>query len=77
MDAVFKIRGDEFDETLFKKIKALLKKSDRTSVVIHVTDESALYFRSLEKSMGELQQPEEMISFTMERLETYTAKKKK
>ena len=77
MDAVFKIKGDEFDETLFKKIKALLRKSDNSSVVIHVTDESSEYFRTLEKSIGELNRPQDLISFTMEGLETYTATKKK
>ena len=77
MDAIFKIKGDEFDETLFKKIKALLRKSDKTSVVIHVTDESAAYQRTLEKSINELNRAGDLISFTMEGLETYTANKKK
>ena len=76
MDAVFKIKGDEFDETLFKKIKALLRKSDKASVVIQITDEQDAYHRTLQKSISELNQPEKLLSFTMESLETYNKKSK-
>lgn len=73
MDAVFKIKGDEFDETLFKKIKALLRKSENSSIIIQVTDEQGAYHRSLQKSISELDRAENLISFTQEGLETYTA----
>ena len=76
MDAVFKIKGDEFDETLFKKIKALLRKSGDASVVIQITDEQDAYHRALQKSIIELNQPEKLLSFTMESLETYNKKSK-
>ena len=73
MDAVFKIRGDEFDEVLFKKIKALLRKGDNASVLIRVSDEKDVYERTLQKSIDELNEPKQLLSFTMESLETYTS----
>ena len=76
MDAVFKIKGDEFDETLFKKIKALLSKTAQANVVIQITDEQDAYHRALQKSINELNQPEKLISFTMESLEAYNKKSK-
>jgi hypothetical protein len=76
MEAVFKIRGDEFDEALFKKIKALLRKSDNSSVLIRVTDEQDEYTRTLEKSISELNQPENLLSFTMDSLTTYNTASK-
>ena len=74
MDAVIKIKGDEFDEKLFKRIKALLGTNDNASVVIHVTDDQSAYLRDLEKSIKELNQSENLLSFTMESFETYNAK---
>ncbi|MDZ4847607.1 MAG: hypothetical protein SH857_18890 [Chitinophagales bacterium] len=76
MDAVFKIKGEEFDETLFKKIKALLRKADNASVVIQITDEQDAYHRALQQSVSELSRPEQLISFTMESLEAYNKKRK-
>jgi len=76
MDAVFKIKGEEFDETLFKKIKALLRKTEKASVVIQITDEQDAYHRALQKSISELNQPEKLLTFTMESLETYNKKGK-
>jgi hypothetical protein len=71
MDAVFNIKAEEFDETLFKKIKALLRKGNKASVLIHISDEQDVYQRTLTKSIQELNQPENLLSFTMESLEAY------
>jgi len=77
MDAIFRIKGNEFDEALFKKIKALLRKSGDAKVVIQVTDEQDAYHRSLQKSISELSDPpENLISFTMEELVAYNKKRK-
>ena len=77
MDAVFKISGEEFDEALFKKIKALLKKGSNSSVVIHVVDEKQAYKNALNKSIAELNNPDELISFAMEELVAYKTPSKK
>ena len=76
MDAIFRIKGDEFDETLFQKIKVLLRSANNSSVVIQVTDDKDAYDRALAKSVGELNQPDNLLSFSMENLETYHATKK-
>ena len=76
MDAVFKIKGTEFNATLFKKIKSLLGKKGNANVVIQVTDEEEAYHRALQKSISELSEPDKLISFSMEGLEEYTSKKK-
>lgn len=76
MDAVFNIKGEEFNETLFKKIKSLLRKTGNANVVIQITDDADAYHKALQKSISELSKPENLISFSMEGLEEYTAKKK-
>ena len=76
MDAIFRIKGDEFDETLFQKIKVLLRSANNSSVVIQVTDDKDAYDRALAKSIGELNQPDNLLQFSMESLETYHATKK-
>lgn len=76
MDAIFKIKGDEFDEALFKKIKALLRKSNEASVVIQITDDQDAYHRTLQQSIRELGDPEKHISFTMESLAAYNKRGK-
>ncbi|MDX2001611.1 MAG: hypothetical protein SFW35_04225 [Chitinophagales bacterium] len=71
MDAIFKIRGDEFDEALFNKIKALLNNNGKASIVIRVMDEQEVYNHDLMQSIAELEQPEKLISFTLEGLASY------
>ncbi len=70
MDAIFKIKAEEFDETMFRKIKALLRKGS-SSVIIHVTDESEAYHRTLQQSINELNKGDNLVSFAMEDLVKY------
>ena len=58
---------------LFKKIKALLRKGDNTSVLIHVSDEKDVYTQTLQKSIEEMNEPKQLLSFSMEDLEIYSA----
>ena len=68
MDALFKIKGNEFNEALFKKIKDLLRKGKNTSILIRVTDEQEVYQHTLEESIAQLNEPGELYSFTMQGL---------
>ncbi len=76
MDAVFKIKGEEFDEVLFKKIKALLRKNG-SSVIIQVTDESEVYHRMLQQSINEMNEGSKLVSFALEDLVKYKPTKAK
>jgi hypothetical protein len=77
MQAVIKIKNSEFNETLFRKIKAMLNKSKESSVVIKIVDGQSLYYEELTQSIAELDNGKSIVTFTPEELKKYAATRRK
>jgi hypothetical protein len=79
MDALIKISSSEFNEEVFKKIKALLKSVGDAEVIIAITNRTEgfsrkeskeEYWARLDKSIKDIEQGNG-VTFTMEELEEY------
>ncbi len=83
MDALIKIPSSEFNEDVFKKIKALIKSVGNAEITIAVsnkTDDSFRneskeeYWNRLNKSVADIEEGKGVV-FTMNELEAYLHKK--
>ena len=82
MDALIKIPSSEFNEEVFKKIKALIKSVGNAEVTIAISNKSDGIFRNeskeeywdrLNKSVVDIEQGKGIV-FTMDELEEYIHK---
>ncbi len=81
MDAVFHIKGDEFDETFIKQIKSLLMSKKKLELTIAISEEPSngflreetrgQYFARLDKAIDNLNKGI-AVTFTMDEFEEYT-----
>ncbi len=81
MDAVFRIKANEFDENLFNQIKSLLKSKKNLEITIAITEEQSKgilrnetrdeYFARLNKAIDNLNKGRG-INFTPEEFEDFS-----
>lgn len=76
MDAVIKLKASELNATLIDRIKALLKDNDDAEITISINN-TLEYYKVLDKSRKDLEEGQNLISFTMEELVEYTYKSKR
>jgi hypothetical protein len=74
MDAVIRVKAFELDMTLLERIKQLVSGNEDAVVTISVND-NLEYFETLARSKKDLETRNNLISFTMEELVEYSAKK--
>ena len=74
MDAVIRVKAFELDIFLLERIKQLVSGNDDAVVTISVNDNQE-YFETLARSKKDLETRNNLISFTMEELVEYSAKK--
>ncbi len=73
MNAVIKVKASELNVSLLERIKNLIADNKDAEVTISVVDKLAEYFEELNRSIKNLEEGN-VISFTMEELEEYSAK---
>jgi len=74
MDAVIRVKAFELDISLLERIKQLVSGNEDAVVTISVND-NLEYFETLARSKKDLETRNNLISFTMEELVEYSAKK--
>ena len=77
MDASIRIKVSELNTALLERIKALFQGKEDAELTISFNDAEYKYYNTLAHSKSELEQHNNLISFTMEELETYTISNKK
>jgi hypothetical protein len=73
MNAVIKVKASELNVSLLERIKTLIADNKDAEVTISVVDKRAEYFEELDRSIKNLEAGN-VISFSMEDLEQYSAK---
>lgn len=71
MDAVIKLRPEELDNKLLTKIKELTEGRNDIEVTISLIDKKAEYFRTLDRSIEDLNSNKDITTFTIEEFLTY------
>ncbi len=74
MDAIIRVKAFELDMSLLERIKQLVSGNENAVVTISVNDNQE-YFETLARSKKDLESRNNLISFTMEELAGYSAKK--
>jgi hypothetical protein len=77
MDALIKVKVSELNNAFLERLKAFFKGKDDAELTISFNEESYDYFEALDQSKQDLEQQRNLVTFTMEELEAYTAGKKK
>lgn len=75
MEAVFKIKADEFNSEIVEIIRNFLSHVADAEVMVTIKKSEPIYSEKLLRSKEELENGTNLISFTMEELEAYTASK--
>lgn len=73
MEATFKISAEEFDSEFFEKIKSFIIQTADAYVTVSVKEREPYYSDKLLHSKEELESKKNLITFTMEELQEYTA----
>ncbi len=71
MDAVIKLKPEELNNKLLTKIKELTEGRKDIEVTISLTDKKSEYFRTLDRSIGDLSSGRDITTFTIEEFLTY------
>ena len=77
MDAVIKVRVSELNASLLKRLKSLFQGMEDTELTITYDSRNNDYLTVLERSKKDLEERNNLVTFTMEELEEYTLKSKK
>ncbi len=75
MNAVIKLRPEELDNNLLQKIKELVNGRTDVEVTISLSDNKSEYFKTLDRSIADLNLDKDTISFTMEEFLEYPSSK--
>lgn len=75
MNAVIKVKASELNASLLDRIKTLISDNQDAEVTISVVDKRGEYLEKLNRSIKDLEDGN-VVSFTMEELEEYSAKNK-
>ena len=76
MDGVIKVKISELNASLIERIKSLFQGKENTELTISFDDRQDKYFETLNRSKNDLEQRNNLVTFTMEELETYSTNKK-
>ncbi|MGN6399872.1 MAG: hypothetical protein ACTHMD_05430 [Flavisolibacter sp.] len=76
MEAVIKVKVSELNASLLKRIKKLFSEKEDAEITISLGKALPEYLETLIRSKNDLENNRNLISFTMEELEEYTAKQK-
>lgn len=71
MDAVIKVKVSELDASLLERIKSLVSGNEDAELTISVTDKPSEYLSILNRSIKELEDNKDTITFTMEEFLKY------
>jgi hypothetical protein len=75
MKAFIKVKLSELNESLLERIKALFDGQEDTELIISF-DSKQEYYKTLDRSIKDLESRNNLISFTLEELESYTNRKR-
>ncbi|HEX8462824.1 MAG TPA: hypothetical protein VF623_15420 [Segetibacter sp.] len=73
MNAVIKLKSSELNASIIERIQALIQYKENVEITISV-DDNVEYFEELNRSIKDLKEGNNLISFTMEELEEYTTR---
>ncbi len=71
MEAVIKVKVSELNATLLERIKSLISNIEDAEVTISVSDKRSEYLGTLDRSISELQNNKDTVTFTMEEFLKY------
>lgn len=75
MDAFIKLKPEELDNKLIIKIKELTEGRNDIEVTITLIDKKAEYFRTLDRSIEDLNSGRDITAFTIEEFLAYPSSK--
>jgi hypothetical protein len=75
METIIKVSPEELNENLLQKIKSFIAGKNNIDVTISLKEYDRSYVEDLDKSIGEAEEGENLVSFTMEEFMAYTPKK--
>lgn len=76
MDATIKIKVSELNMAFIERLKVLFSDSEDAELVITYNNEQSSYLTKLRNSKMQLEDRNNLVSFTMDELETYTNNKR-
>jgi hypothetical protein len=76
MEAVIRVKVSQLNTSLLKRIKKLFSEEEDAEITISLGKALPEYLEILSRSKNDLENNRNLISFTMEELEEYTAKQK-
>lgn len=77
METVITVTPAELDAGLLKKIKKFIGKNNNVDVIISLREFDPAYVEALDRSVGQAESGQEIISMTMEEFVAYTPDIKK
>ena len=77
MQAVIKVRMKELDSRLIKKIKKLAGNDENADITISINDSGEAFLRKLDRSIEQLQDKKNLVTFSAEELMNYIPNKTK
>ncbi len=76
MEALIKVKVSELNIAFIERMKAFFKGKDDAEITISFNEDAYSYIETLNRSISDLDQKNNLVSFTLEELEAYTANKK-
>ena len=76
MDAVIKIKISELNAALVERIKTIFQGKEDVELTISFDDRQQKYYEGLDRSKNDLEQGNDLVTFTMEELESYSNSKR-
>ena len=77
MDALIKVKVSELNSALVERIKALFQGKEDAELTIRFDESQYMYKDTLKRSKQDMEQGHNLVTFTMEELESYSANKNK
>jgi hypothetical protein len=76
MEASIKVKVSELNGALLERIQALFKGKDDAELTISFNEDAYNYYETLSSSKHDLEQKNNLVTFTIDELEAYTANRK-
>jgi hypothetical protein len=77
MDAVIKVKLSELNSAFLERLKHLFQGNEEAELTISFDDRKQKYYESLSRSLEELEQGKDLVTFSsIEELESYTSSKR-
>jgi len=76
MEALIKVKVSELNIAFIERMKAFFKGKDDAEITISFNEDAYTYIETLNRSISDLDKKNNLVSFSLEELEAYTANKK-